>query len=266
MIFKKPAVIKDKTVPTWDKHITGFFRTFGGAILIALVFRSLLFEPFHIPSGSMKDNLLVGDYLFVSKYAYGYSRYSFPFGQPAFEGRVAQLQKPERGDVVVFRLPRNTRIDYIKRIIGMPGDTLQVRGGTLYINGAPLPREQLGTFDDDEDPRHIVAIPRYRETLPGGKEISILKKKPGELPAEFGFDPNNTPVYEVPQGHYFMMGDNRDNSRDSRFLNEVGFVPEANIVGRAEIIFFSTDGQAAWWQVWAWLPTLRFDRFFKAIH
>ncbi|MBV8938656.1 MAG: signal peptidase I [Alphaproteobacteria bacterium] len=226
-------------------------RTFFWAVVIALVFRSFFFEPFHIPSGSMKSNLLVGDYLFVTKYSYGYSRYSFPFGLPPFHGRVMELAKPKRGDVVVFRLPTNTRIDYIKRIIGLPGDRIQVKNSIVYINDKPLPREQADIYTEDEDSGHMRSIPRFHETLPEGKVITILQER------QTGFA-NNTPEYTVPEGHYFMMGDNRDNSRDSRFSDEVGFVPEENILGRADLIFFSFGG-------WNEKPPLRLERFFKHI-
>lgn len=231
---------------SWDESI----RTVLLALVLAMVFRSFLFEPFHIPSGSMKSNLLIGDYLFVSKYSYGYSRYSFPFGLPLFEGRLGSSQRPERGDVVVFRPPGAPRVDYIKRVIGMPGDTIQLTDGVVYINGEPLPRNYLGEFTDDDagdnfNMKLSLKVAQYSETLPEGKIITILKGSNDR-------EGNNTGVFVVPPKHYFMMGDNRDNSRDSRF--EVGFVPEENLVGRAEMIWFSWgDG------------SLRMDRFFKRI-
>jgi len=237
----------------WDENI----RTILIAILLAVTFRSCAYEPFHIPSGSMKSNLLVGDYLFVSKFTYGYSRYSFPFGFPIFEGRIFE-DKPQRGDIVVFRLPRNPRIDYIKRIIGLPGDTVQVKEGIVYVNGKALPREPLDTYTDDENPFDVKSIPRLHETLPEGKIITILKER-------FNSGVDNTIVYKVPEGKYFMMGDNRDNSRDSRFLSEVGYVPEENIVGRAEFIFFSTDGSAAWLNPFSWFTAMRYDRLFTHV-
>lgn len=246
--------VEEKPHYPWNDNI----RTILIALLLAVTFRSCAYEPFHIPSGSMKSNLLVGDYLFVSKFSYGYSRYSFPFGFPFFKGRILERGKPKRGDVIVFRLPRNPRIDYIKRVVGMPGDTVQVKGGILHINGTPLPREPVDTYLDDEIPSNVKSIPRLHETLPEGKTISILKEL-SKGPAD------NTPVYKVPPGHYFFMGDNRDNSRDSRYLREVGYVPEENLVGRAEFIFFSTDGTAVWYNPISWLTAMRLNRFFTAI-
>lgn len=233
-------------------------RTVVFALILAMTFRSLAFEPFHIPSGSMKSNLLIGDYLFVSKFSYGYSRYSFPFGLPLFEGRVLG-HGPERGDVVVFRLPSNPRIDYIKRVMGLPGDTIQVRGGIVYINGAALPREPLDIWDDiDAEAGTDTEIPRLSETLPEGKKITILKQLRYS-------SADDTPIFKVPPHHYFMMGDNRDNSRDSRF-EEVGFVPEENIVGRAEMIFVSVDESFFILNPLTWFTGMRFSRFFHFIH
>jgi signal peptidase I len=239
---------------SWDETI----RTIVTALLLALLFRSFAFEPFHIPSGSMKDTLLVGDYLFVSKYTYGYSRFSFPLSLPIFKGRILDSHKPQRGDVVVFRVPSDTRIDFIKRIIGLPGDQVQVKGGIVYINGAPLPRTPTGEFADAENPSNVKSIKRFAETLPEGKVIGILKQY------EHGAA-DDTQLFNIPPGHYFMMGDNRDNSHDSRYLNDVGYVPEENLVGRAEIIFFSADSTADLKNPLTWIPAMRFDRFFKLI-
>lgn len=239
---------------SWDDTI----RTIIIAVLLAVTFRSLVFEPFHIPSGSMKSNLLVGDYLFVSKYSYGYSRYSFPFGFPIFHGRMLG-STPKRGDIIVFRLPANPRIDYIKRLMGLPGDKIQVRGGIVYINGTALKRKPLDDYLDDENKNNIHNVPRFMETLPEGKEIAILKER------RFG-PADDTPVYIVPDGHYFFMGDNRDNSVDSRFQSQVGFVPEENIVGRAELIFCSVDGGGSCFNPRNWFGKMRFGRFFQSLH
>lgn len=225
--------------------------------LLAVSVRSCAYEPFNIPSGSMKSTLLVGDYLFVSKYSYGYSRYSFPFGLPLFEGRILEKDQPKRGDVVVFREPSNTKIDFIKRIIGLPGDHIQVKDGVLYINGEPTKRKLMGEFADVGNGGTIISVPRYEETLPEGKVINILK--------QHSYGPaNNTQLFTVPEGHYFMMGDNRDNSHDSRFLEDVGYVPQENLVGRAEMIFFSTDGSASLNPL-TWFSSLRLDRFFTRV-
>lgn len=248
--------IQKKPDNSWDETI----RTVLVAILLAVIFRSFAFEPFHIPSGSMKSTLLVGDYLFVSKYSYGYSRYSFPFGLPLFEGRIMEREHPQRGDVVVFREPADTRIDFIKRVIGLPGDTIQVKEGMLYINGQMAPRQPLDNFLDNENPNNVQMVPQFKETLPGGKAITILKQHKYFVP-----EADDTEVFIVPPGHYFMMGDNRDNSHDSRFP-DLRYVPEENIVGHAQMIFFSTDGTAHWDNPVSWFKAMRFNRFFSHIH
>ncbi len=232
-------------------------KTIVYAGLIALVVRTFLFEPFNIPSGSMLPTLQIGDYLFVSKYSYGYSRYSFPFGWPPFSGRIFKSM-PDRGDVAVFKYPPDPSIDYIKRIVGLPGDTVQVRDGLLYINGQLCPRQAEGDYVTDEDGIHMV-LRRYVETLPDGVKHDILKATDqGEM--------NNTPVYQVPPNRLFAMGDNRDNSADSRFMNGVGFVPMDNLVGRAEIIFFSFDAEYPWWEVWEWPFEVRWSRILMRVH
>lgn len=233
-----------------------FIKTLIIALLLAAFIRSLFFEPFHIPSGSMKPNLLVGDYVIVTKYSYGYSRYSFPFGIKFFDGRIfADDKKPQRGDIIVFRYPNDPSINYIKRLIGLPGDKIQMRDGTLYINDVKVKKEAEGVFVDDQEDSLSTIIDNYAETLPEGKTIYTL-------------DITNTPqdstgIYEVPQDHYFMMGDNRDNSQDSRFLSQVGFVPKENLVGKARIIFFSTS--KPFWQFWNWGNSIRFERIFKKL-
>lgn len=226
------------------------------ALVLALIVRTFLFQPFTIPSGSMKDTLLVGDYLFVSKYAYGYSRYSLPFSPDIFSGRI-WAEPPTRGDVAVFKLPRDPSVDYIKRVIGLPGDKIQMIDGVLQINGTPVPKVKIDDYVT-RDEFGETRVARYRETLPNGVSYEVLDLDPHSFS-------DNTPVFEVPAGHYFMMGDNRDNSTDSRVLGAVGYVPFENFVGRADIIFFSVkEGEPAW-QFWRWPWTVRFDRIFKLI-
>jgi len=233
------------------------FSTAFWAIAIALVIRTFLFEPFNIPSGSMKPNLMIGDYLFVSKYSYGYSRYSLPFGLPLIPGRILESD-PERGDIAVFKLPTNTSTDYIKRVIGLPGDTIQMKNGRLYINGAMVKREYLDVTLDRENDGSDMKMTIYTETLPGGVEHIIYEEGDnGPL--------DDTGLYVVPEGHYFMMGDNRDNSQDSRVSEMVGYVPLENFVGRAERLFFSTNGNARLWEFWRWPTTVRYGRLLKKV-
>jgi signal peptidase I len=205
----------------------------------------------------MKATLLVGDYLFVSKYSYGYSRYSFPFGIDLFQGRVWE-EAPERGDVAVFKLPRDGQTDYIKRVIGLPGDKIQMIDGVLNINGTPVPKERVEDYAETTPDGQAVSVPRYRETLPNGVSYLVLDLDPNGIE-------DNTPVYEVPPNHYFMMGDNRDNSTDSRVLSAVGYVPFENFVGRAEIIFFSVQEGSAAWEFWKWPWTVRAERIFELL-
>ncbi len=235
---------------------------FGKTALVALIFavliRTFLLEPFNIPSGSMKPTLLVGDYLFVSKPAYGYSKHSFPFSFAPIEGRVwTGGRTPDRGDVIVFKLPTNTKIDFIKRVIGLPGDKIQVKEGLLYINGKIVPREEVGLVQDVEGSSKQTLM-QYTETLPNGVKHAIYE-------ASDNHPLDNTPEYTVPKGHYFMMGDNRDNSQDSRVQEEVGFVPLENIVGRAAFLFFSTNGKASIVEFWKWPSTIRYSRLFNVV-
>jgi signal peptidase I len=254
-----------------DGGIVETIKTIVYALLIAGIFRTLLFQPFWIPSGSMKDTLLIGDFLFVNKMAYGYSRYSCPFALCPIQGRIL-FSEPERGDVVVFRHPVNGT-DFIKRLIGLPGDTVQMRDGRLILNGEPVPVEPAGTFEEiytrqgpmGNLPRcengpvgegGVCTKTRSRETLPGGRSHTILNID------STGFG-DNTQVFTVPEGHYFFMGDNRDNSQDSRYgraVGGVGFVPKENLIGRADRIIFSSAGSSMLY-FWTW----RSDRFFKAI-
>ncbi len=253
----------------WD-GIVETVKTVVYALLIAGAFRTLLFQPFWIPSGSMKDTLLIGDFLFVNKMAYGYSRHSCPFSACPFEGRIFE-RAPERGDVVVFRHPVNGQ-DFIKRLIGLPGDRVQMVDGVLHLNGESVPTEADGLFEEVFAPQGpqrllpqcanapvgqggICEKERFIETLPNGESHAVLNVRNG---------PNdNTPVYTVPEGHYFFMGDNRDNSTDSRvaqIARGVGFVPAENLIGRADRVMFSSAGSSLFF-FWTW----RGDRFFKAI-
>jgi signal peptidase I len=230
-------------------------KTVVYAFIIAIFVRTVAYEPFNIPSGSMEPTLLIGDYLFVSKYSYGYSKHSLPFSLPLLPDRVL-FTEPERGDVAVFKLPKDNKTDYIKRIVGLPGDKIQVRRGRLYINGKMIGRKRVDNFIKEKSNRQIA---RFLETLPNGVEHEIL-----ELSDNDRLD--NTDVYTVPAGHYFAMGDNRDNSQDSRVLSEVGFIPRENLVGRAEVLFFSTNGAARLWEIWKWPVAMRFQRFFQGIN
>ncbi len=229
-------------------------KTIVYALLIAGVIRSLLFQPFNIPSASMEATLLEGDYLFVSKFSYGYSRHSFPFGILPFSGRV-MASEPERGDVIVFKYPVDNKTDYIKRLIGLPGDRIQMKFGTLYINDQAVPKVETEDFVEFFG-RMEHPVPQYVETLPNGVSYEVLDREPdGRL--------DNTEVFIVPEGHYFMMGDNRDNSADSRA--DVSYVPRENLVGKAQIIFFSTDGSARIWEVWKWPTAIRYERLFSFV-
>ncbi len=226
------------------------YRTIVVAVLVAFGIRTFLFEPFNIPSGSMKPTLLVGDYLFVSKMRYGYSQHSFPWSFPLFSGRVFGSD-PERGDVAVFKTPADNRTDFIKRVIGLPGDAVQVRGGQLYINDQAVPREKIGAGPKGACGYVAQQATFYRETLPNGISYDIW-----ECGDNLAYD--NTRVFTVPAGHFFMMGDNRDNSSDSRA--NVGFVPLENFVGRAEIIFISFEEHASFFDPSDWGDLIRWDR------
>jgi signal peptidase I len=257
--------LRRDAAPETSDGLWGTIKTVFWAVVIAIVVRTFAYEPFNIPSGSMYPGLLVGDYLFVSKFTYGYSNYSFPFSPPIIRDRVLG-SAPQRGDVVVFRLPKDPSIDYIKRVIGLPGDRIQVRDGMLHINGKPVGRKSEESVFEDRGQR----LARFTETLPEGRSYTILKVN--DLGAH-----NNTEEFVVPPGHYFMMGDNRDFSIDSRFpcprdpqqarfAQCVGFVPAKNLVGRAEFLFFSWNGTADFWEVWKWPSAIRFGRIFDGVH
>ena len=276
-IAKAKAKKKAKGQESWLETI----KTVFWAVLIALLVRTFACEPFSIPSGSMLPGLLVGDYLFVSKFSYGYSRFSFPWSPKLFAGRLLE-GTPKRGDVVVFRLPSDTKVDYIKRVIGLPGDTVQVKAGRLYINGKIVERRRVGLVVPQREevgrPERLYQV--YVETLPEGPAGSGTRQHRIYESSDSEFGSDNTPEYVVPAGHYFMMGDNRDDSCDSRFSaaynptgpngqrcrEVVGYVPFENFVGRAEVLFFSTDGSAELWEVWKWPFAIRYSRLLMGVH
>jgi signal peptidase I len=230
-------------------------RTIVIAVLIAVGVRTFAYEPFNIPSKSMEPTLLVGDYLFVSKLSYGYSRHSLPFGLPLFSGRIL-FSEPEMGDVAVFTYPRDDKTDYIKRIVGLPGDKIEVRDGILHINDVPVERELLSAGEVSELGFSDQGGLLYYETLPNGRR-HLIREVSDQQPLD------NWGPEVVPSGHFFAMGDNRDNSQDSRA--DVGFVPFENLVGRADILFFSHDGSSSWWEIWNWPGAIRFGRIFDGI-
>lgn len=231
-------------------------KTVFWAIIIAITIRTFLFEPYKIPSGSMYPTLQVGDFLFISKYTYGYSRHSFPFSFPTFKGRIWK-DLPERGDVVVFKYPGDNKTDYIKRIVGMPGDKIQVIDGRLHINGKATKREYVGKYLIDEYVILPIEFTEYKETMPEGKSYNILELNDNMRVVD------NTVEFTIPQGHYFMMGDNRDNSNDSR--KDVGFVPLENIEGKARFLFYSHDSSSVWYNPISWLKAIRWKRLFSKI-
>ncbi len=230
-------------------------RTIVYALLIAFFVRTLAYQPFNIPSGSMIPTLLVGDYLFVSKFSYGYSRYALPLGLGFFSGRILG-REPERGDIAVFRQPPTNRDDFIKRLVGMPGDRIQMIDGVFHLNGEPVDKRRIEDFIVEDRRGRTRRIPQYIETLPNGPTYTVRESLGDTGPVD------NTREFVVPQGQYFAMGDNRDDSNDSR---NWGFVPAENLVGRAEILFFSTDGAAGWLQPWLWPSATRFSRIFNRV-
>ncbi len=237
------------------ESITDTVKTVLLAILVALFIRSLFFEPFRIPSGSMYPTLKVGDFLFVSKYSYGYSRHSFPFSIPLVPGRVL-YSEPKRGDVVVFKFPKDNKTDYIKRVIGLPGDKIKLEKGIVFINGEEVKREAQDTYVIFDDISNMGTYKQYQETLPNGVKYNVL-----DLSDSAPLD--NMAETIVPENHFFMMGDNRDRSDDSR--KDVGFVPRENLVGRARFLFFSYGDNGEWYNPFTWNRKIRWNRFFNVI-
>lgn len=254
--------VSKQTYVSRKKKTGGFaetVRTLVYAVLIAVVVRTVAYEPFNIPSGSMIPTLLVGDYLFVSKFSYGYSRFSLPLNPNLFEGRLIE-RAVGRGDVAVFKRPPEDRTDFIKRIVGLPGDRIQVVGGVLHINGEAVKRERLEDFVDRDHGGNVVRAAQYRETLPNGKNHLIIERFGDAGPLD------NTAEFVVPADHYFAMGDNRDNSADGRGNGrDAWFVPSENMIGRAEFLFYSTDGTARWWQIWRWPLATRYGRLLSGV-
>ena len=255
-IVMEKAVKQVKPVNA-ENDLFEMIKTIVIAIIVAVTIRTVAYEPFSIPSGSMIPTLLVGDYLFVSKYSYGYSQYSLPMKIITFPGRIF-YKEPKRGDVAVFKKPTNPNIDYIKRIIGLPGDTIRVIEGRLYINGELIKRDLTDSYPLNDPFSGETTYKQYNETLPNGVVHKIIERSDsGPL--------DNTISYKVPKGHFFMMGDNRDGSQDSRVLEQVGYVPVENLVGHAEMIFFSLDEGVKAWQIWKWPKAIRFNRLFQTI-
>ena len=239
------------------KIILENLKTLFYALIIAIIIRSILFQPFYIPSSSMEPNLLIGDRLFVSKYSYGYSRHSFPFSPNIYSKKIFETE-PERGDVIVFKTPADNRTDYIKRLIGLPGDEIQIVEGKLYINNKIVKKKKINISRNINCGNEIINVSAYKETLPNGVEYIAFYNNEGTL--------KNTDKYLVPAKHYFFMGDNRDCSKDSRFLTSVGYVKNTNLVGKARLIFFSNNiKKGSFLELWKWKKSIRFDRLFMKI-
>ena len=240
------------------KFIIENSKTLFYALIIAIFIRSIFIQPFYIPSSSMEPNLLVGDRLFVTKYSYGYSKHSFPFSPPIFKGRLFK-SKPDRGDVVVFKTPADNRTDYVKRLIGLPGDKIQFIDSNLYINNNEILKSRISKNDKIFCGKKIIDVFTFKESLSNEKKHKTVYLK--------DYSYQNSDKFVVPKDHYFFLGDNRDCSKDSRFLSSVGYVHEDNLVGKAQFIFFSSDKSVgSIFSFWKWKKSIRFDRFFKKIN
>ena len=240
------------------KIIIDNLKTLFYALIIAIIIRSFLIQPFYIPSSSMEPTLLVGDRIFVTKYSYGYSKHSFPFSPPIFKNRII-FSKPKRGDVVVFKTPADNRTDYIKRLIGLPGDTIQFIETNLYLNNNEIMKSKISKNDKIFCGNSTIDVFTFEEKLPNGKVYTSVYMK--------DFPYINSDKFIVPKDHYFFLGDNRDCSKDSRYLSSVGYVHKNNLVGKAKFIFFSSDKSiGSLFAFWKWHKSLRFNRFFKKIN
>ena len=233
-------------------------KTLFYALIIAVIIRSFLIQPFYIPSSSMEPNLLVGDRIFVTKYTYGYSKHSFPFSPPIFKGRIMS-NNPKRGDVVVFKTPADNRTDYIKRLVGLPGDVIKFQDANLYLNNSEIIKSKISKKNKTFCGQKEIDVTFFEEILSNGKKYNTVYLK--------NFTLQNTDTFKVPENHYFFLGDNRDCSKDSRFLSSVGYVHQDNLVGKARFIFFSSDRSiGSIFSFWKWNKSLRFDRFFTKIN
>jgi signal peptidase I len=233
-------------------------KTLFYALIIAIIIRSLLIQPFYIPSSSMEPNLLVGDRIFVTKYSYGYSKHSFPFSPPLFKERILD-NEPKRGDVIVFKTPADNRTDYIKRLIGLPGDTIKFIDSNLYVNNSEIIKTKISETDEIFCGSQKINVITFQEQLSNNKSYNSVYIK--------NFPFQNSDTFKVPKDHFFFLGDNRDCSKDSRFLSSVGYVHKNNLVGKAQFIFFSSDrSKGSIFAIWKWNKSLRLNRFFKRIN
>ena len=232
-------------------------KTLFYALLIALIIRSLFIQPFYIPSSSMEPTLLVGDRLFVTKFSYGYSKHSFPFSPALFNGRIL-FKKPKRGDVIVFKTPADNRTDYIKRLIGLPGDKVQFIDANLYLNSSEIFKSKVPNKSKIFCGNNVIDVYKFEEKLPNGKRFHTVYFK--------NYTYQNSDIFTVPENHYFFLGDNRDCSKDSRYLSSVGYVHRDNLVGKAQFIFFSSDKKVgSIFEIWKWHRLIRFNRTFSKI-